>query len=157
MDGEKGEKGGWRRWKREIIYLSLYCHHQNDSCINETGSDESHFTVSSVVRKPQPQLKRNWGEPKQNRTAEVLLLGWVLLYVHRNRRLIRTGAQDVHLDFHTAPELCPSAYQPNALLQAKRLCCLMSSDVGWHIRDKLRPMPKHSSILFYVHGNHQAR
>ena len=29
----------------------------------------------------------------------------VLLYVHRNRRLIRDGAQDDHLDFHTAPEL----------------------------------------------------
>ena len=28
----------------------------------------------------------------------------VLLYVHRNRRLIRDGSQDVHLDFHTAPE-----------------------------------------------------
>ena len=31
----------------------------------------------------------------------------VLLYVHRNRRLIKllgTGAQDGHLDFHTAPE-----------------------------------------------------
>ena len=26
------------------------------------------------------------------------------------------------------------------------LCCLMSSDVRWHIRDKLRPMPKHGSI-----------
>ena len=22
-----------RWWKREIIYLSLHCHHQNDSCI----------------------------------------------------------------------------------------------------------------------------
>ena len=32
-------------------------------------------------------------------------------------------------------------------------CCLMSSDVGWHIRDKLRPMPKHGSVLLYVHGN----
>ena len=32
-DGEKGEKGA-RRWgKREIIYLSLHCHHQNDFCI----------------------------------------------------------------------------------------------------------------------------
>ena len=29
------------------------------------------------------------------------------LYIHRNCRLIRDGgAQDVHLDFHTAPELC---------------------------------------------------
>ena len=46
---------------REIIYLVLHCHHQNDSCI-EMGSDESHFNVSLIVRdshktsvhKPQP-------------------------------------------------------------------------------------------------------
>ena len=25
-------------------------------------------------------------------------------------------------------------------------CCLMSSDVSCHIRDKLRPMPKHGSV-----------
>ena len=31
--------------------------------------------------------------------------------------------------------------------------CLMSSDVSWHIRDKLWPMPKHGSINLYVHGN----
>ena len=31
--------------EREIIYLSLHCHHQNDSCI-KMGSDESHFNVS---------------------------------------------------------------------------------------------------------------
>ena len=36
-------------WKREIIYLSLYCHHQNDSCI-KMSSDESHFNVSLIVR-----------------------------------------------------------------------------------------------------------
>ena len=29
----------------DIIYLSLHCHHQNDSCI-KVGSDESHFNVS---------------------------------------------------------------------------------------------------------------
>ena len=28
------------------------------------------------------------------------LLVEVLLYVHRNRRFIRDGTQDVHLDFH---------------------------------------------------------
>ena len=33
----------------EIIYLLLYCHHQNDSCI-KMGSDESHFNVSLIVR-----------------------------------------------------------------------------------------------------------
>ena len=31
--------------ERVIIYLSLHCHHQNDSCI-KMGSDESHFNVS---------------------------------------------------------------------------------------------------------------
>ena len=38
------------RWeKREIMYQSLHCHHQNDSCI-KMGSDESHFDVSLIVR-----------------------------------------------------------------------------------------------------------
>ena len=32
--------------KREIIYLLLHYHHQNDSCI-KMGSDESHFNVSA--------------------------------------------------------------------------------------------------------------
>ena len=42
-----GGKGVWR-WGgggREIIYLSLHDHHQNNSCI-KMGSDESHFNVS---------------------------------------------------------------------------------------------------------------
>ena len=49
-----------RRWvKREIIYLSLHCHHQNDSsfkrgCI-KMDSDESHFNVSLIVRDTPPQ------------------------------------------------------------------------------------------------------
>ena len=33
----------------EIIYLSLHCHHQNDSCI-KMGSNKSHFNVSLIVR-----------------------------------------------------------------------------------------------------------
>ena len=36
-------------------------------------------------------------------------------------------------------------------------CWLMSSDVSWHIGDKLWPMPKHGSINLYVHGNQKAR
>ena len=31
-----------------MIYLSLHCHHQNDSC-NKMGSDESHFNVTVSV------------------------------------------------------------------------------------------------------------
>ena len=33
------------RGGREIIYISLHCHHQNGFCI-KVGSDESHFNVS---------------------------------------------------------------------------------------------------------------
>ena len=33
----------------QIIYLSLHCHHQKDSCI-KIGSDESHFNVSLTVK-----------------------------------------------------------------------------------------------------------
>ena len=59
-DGVNEGKGVWRRGKREIIYLSLHCHHQNDSCI-KVGSDDSHFNVSLImkdsVHRPQP-LKR---------------------------------------------------------------------------------------------------
>ena len=35
--------------KREIIYLSLHCRHQNDTRI-KMGSDESHLKDKSKVR-----------------------------------------------------------------------------------------------------------
>ena len=38
----------WRLEKREIIYLSLYYHHHNDSCI-KMGSNESRFNVSFIM------------------------------------------------------------------------------------------------------------
>ena len=46
--GEERE-GVWRWGEREIIYLSLHCHHQNDSC-SKVGSDEIYFNVSLIVR-----------------------------------------------------------------------------------------------------------
>ena len=43
-------EGVWRGGgKREIINLSLQCHHQNDSWI-KMGIDESHVNVSLIVR-----------------------------------------------------------------------------------------------------------
>ena len=98
--------------EREIINLSLHCHHQNDSCI-KMSSDESHFNVS-VGSDGQGQrtvstnhnLSEEKGEPKRYRTEVRQLL----------------------------------------------LCCLKSSDVCSHIRDKLRPMRE-----LYVHGNQKAR
>ena len=45
MNGDEKKRDGGR----EIIYLSLHCHHQNHSCI-KTGSDETHFNPSLIVR-----------------------------------------------------------------------------------------------------------
>ena len=64
----------WRWGEREIIYLSLHCHHQNDSCI-KVGSDESHFDGQShkTVSTNHNYLFEEKGEPKRYRT-EVLPL-----------------------------------------------------------------------------------
>ena len=79
-DGEKVGGGVWRWGKREIIYLSLHCQHQNDSCI-KMGSDESHFNVSvgsdgqsHRTASTNHNLFEEKGEPKLDRT-EALLLG----------------------------------------------------------------------------------
>ena len=41
--------GVWRWGEREIRYLSLHCHHQNDSCI-KMGSRENYFNVWLIVK-----------------------------------------------------------------------------------------------------------
>ena len=65
--------------KRGAIYLSLCCHHQNDSCVN-MGGDKSHFYVSLIVRDKVTNktvstttFLEEKGESKRVRT-EVLLL-----------------------------------------------------------------------------------
>ena len=86
--GRRGSGGGgnggrlynlqWRWGKREIIYLSLHCHHQNDPCI-KMGRDESHFNVSLTVRDkvtrqcPETTIFEEEGEPKRIRTEVPLL------------------------------------------------------------------------------------
>ena len=64
--------------EREIIYLSLNCHHQNDFCI-KMGSDESHFNVSvgsdgqsHKTVSTNTTFSEEKGEPKRYRT-EVLI------------------------------------------------------------------------------------
>ena len=74
-----GGKGVWRWGKRESIYLSPHCHHQNDFCI-KMGSDESHFNVSLIVRDKvtirqcqQTATFEEKAEPKRIRTEVPLL------------------------------------------------------------------------------------
>ena len=75
--------------EREIIYLSLHCHHQNDFCI-KMGSDESHFNVSLSVRdKVTNTVSINLsfeekGKTKRNRT-DALLLASLTLTARPNR------------------------------------------------------------------------
>ena len=74
MTGRSGEGGrggeGMEGEERVIIYPSLHCHHQNDSCF-KVGSDESHFNVSLIVRDkvtrqcPQTGTFEEKGEPKR--------------------------------------------------------------------------------------------
>ena len=49
--------------EREIVYISLHCHHQNDSCI-KTGSDESCEGQSHMTVSINHNLFENKGEPK---------------------------------------------------------------------------------------------
>ena len=63
----------------DYTYLSLHCHHQNDSCI-KMGSDESHFNVSFIVRdkshntvSTDHNIFEERGEPKRNRAKALLL------------------------------------------------------------------------------------
>ena len=59
---------------REIIYLSLHCHHKNDSCI-KMGSGESHLNVSLIERDkvtrqcPETTTFEEKGEPKRGPSA----------------------------------------------------------------------------------------
>ena len=70
--------GGGGGGAREIIYLSLHCHQQNDFCI-KVGSDESHSNVSLIVRDKvtrqcsQTTTVEEKGEPKQIQTEVPLL------------------------------------------------------------------------------------
>ena len=54
--GREGRYGGGGRGK--YIYLSLHCHHQNDSCI-KMGGDESHFNVALIVRDSHKTVSTN--------------------------------------------------------------------------------------------------
>ena len=59
--------------EKQIIYLSLHCHHLNDPCI-KMGSDESHFNDSLIVKdkvtrqRPQTTKFEEKRDPKRIQT-----------------------------------------------------------------------------------------
>ena len=76
--------------EEETVYLSLHCHHQNDSCI-KVGSDESHFDVSLIVRdkvttvSTDHNLFEEKGRDPKRKGAEALLLTSLTLTAGPNR------------------------------------------------------------------------
>ena len=64
--------------KREITYLSLHCHAQNDFCI-KVGSNENHINVSLIMSDkvtrqcPQTTTIEEKGEPKWIRSVVPLI------------------------------------------------------------------------------------
>ena len=108
-DGENGGgQGGWREGQREIIYLSLHCHHQNDSCI-KMGSNESHFNVSvgsdgqsHRTVSTNHNLFEEKGEPKQYRT-EVLPLTNLTPYRQAKLAHLKTLQRQDHYISHDRP------------------------------------------------------
>ena len=59
-DEEKGVWGYGGGGRGRLLYLLLYCHHQNDSCI-KMGSDERRFNVLLIV---EDKVTRNVHRPK---------------------------------------------------------------------------------------------
>ena len=82
--GGEGARG------REIIYISLHCHHQNDSCI-KIGGDESHFNVSLIC------------EGQSHKTTDITVS-------INNNFLLRERRAEAKMSSRG-----PSAYQPDAL------------------------------------------
>ena len=92
-DGEKGgRKEVWMRGKREIIYLSLHCYHQNDFCI-KTGSDESHFNVSvGSDGQSHKTVSTNHKPLSRERRAEAVSNQGPSAYQHNTLPLGQTGS-----------------------------------------------------------------
>ena len=97
-------------------YISLHCHHQNDSCIN-MGSNESHFnvsvTVSDKVKRQCPQITtfEEKGEPKQIRTEVPLLTS-------RSNRLTSFSSMA-----HSITFILVSSCQLNACMNTRFAAC----------------------------------
>ena len=114
------------------MYLSLHCHHQNDTCI-KMGSDESHFNVSvgNGGRQSHRTVFTNYnlfeekGEPKRYRT-EVLPLSSLTPY-HEAKQ---TGSR---LCLSTISEtLIPSTAPARASSGLKRPHRHLQSELGYY-------------------------
>ena len=100
-----------------------------------------------------------------SRSYYTLQTAWVQTNAWQVSRLLLGASLLQKQTLSTTPHACASRLDKKKKKKKKKApkkkammkWCLMSSDVRWHIRDKLRPMPKHGSINLYVHGSQKAR
>ena len=118
--------------KSQTLPNAILCHHQNDSCIKRSR-DESHWQVSLTARATKaastnPNFSREGWDSRSGMKRKSFCLPaqclryrnakpayWfrpieALLYVHRNRRLIRDGSPG------RPPRLSHSSWALSALL-----------------------------------------
>ena len=120
-----------RDWGR-VRHLAYYAENETECDIWLTTERMRRSAALSLLR-------REWGRVRHRTSHRRRPPPW--LYQ------LMAASQSSLSPFLTQASHCSSSFR----------CCLMTSDVGWHIRDKLRPMREHGSILLCVHGNHKAR
>jgi len=126
--------GTERSWSLDFFHRKLRTH---IFCWCALNCSLLHYSVLTA-RKRGPTLllvttqKCVWSfSPKHYaciRCSKSRLAGWVLLYVHRNRRLIRDRSPDGHIDLYTAPELWKVA-----VFSPDRLSHFCHNQSGWRL------------------------
>ena len=118
-DGGELGKGGYGGWGRGRLYLSLHCHHQNNSCI-KMGSDESRFNVSvgsdgksHKTVSTNHNISEEKGEPKRYRT-EVLPL--TSLTVRPKRLTCSAASTTILYKLQLPPSILHLTVQASGLL-----------------------------------------
>ena len=95
------------------------------------------------------RLSRRWGTLRHER-HNYMTYGKDRVRVKKDSWRLQPPPPPPPVWFPVVVECCFTSIETIVLLetgaQVGRQCCLMSSDIIWHIRDKLRPVPKHGSI-----------
>ena len=113
--------------EREIIYLSLHCHHQNDSCI-KMGSDESHFNVSLIVRDkvtrqcPETTIFEEKGEPNRFEPRSLCLPALCLTARPNRLTTLESVGRKIYIAHLPWIEGCYIIYTPEMILIWKHGC-----------------------------------
>jgi len=98
-----------------IMYLSLHCHNQNDSCI-KMGSDDSHFNVSLIVRDEIRQCPQTTTFLKRKESRSGFEpRSFCLPYQHNDLPLGQTGSSHMTMDQYIRHPRVPMTQRSEAV------------------------------------------